>query len=60
MFFSADIRQADIVESLCDKKSSTFIILCAKTLEFDMKVKESICDANDVAMCQSNLVGPES
>lgn len=60
MFFSADIRQADIVESLCDKKSSTFIISCAKTLESDMKVKESICDANDVAMCQSNLVGPES
>ena len=58
MFFSADIRQVDIVESLCNKKSSTFIISCAKTL--DMKVKESVCDANDVAMCQSNLVGPES
>ena len=59
MFFSTDIRQVDVVESPRSKSSNNDIISCAKTLQSYIKVEESICHANDVATCQSNLVVPD-
>ena len=63
--FSTNIWQVDVVESLRNKSSNTDIILCTKTLQSNIKLfkfplKESICDANDVATCQSNIAVPDS
>ena len=63
--FSTNIRQVDVVESLRNKSSNTDIISCAKTLQsnkklFKFPLEESICDANDVVACQSNIVVPDS
>ena len=72
MFFSTNIRQVYIVESLKvhnkkvrNKSSNTDIILCFKTLQSNIKLfkfplEESICDANYVATCQSNIAVPDS
>ena len=54
MFFSTNIRQVNVVESLRNKSSNTDIISCAKTLQSNIKVfkfplEESVFDANDVA-----------
>ena len=60
MFFSTALRQVDVVESLCNKTSTSNIKSCAKTLESDIKLfkfqlDESNCDVNDVATCQSDM-----
>ena len=64
MFLSANIRQVDVAERLPNKSSNTDIS-CAKILQSNIKLlkflpEESICDANDVATCQSNIVAPDS
>ena len=65
MFFSTNIRQEDVLESLRNKSSNNDIISCAKILQYNIKLfkfplEESVCDANDVATCQSNVVVPDS
>ena len=64
-FFSRNIRQEDVLELLPNKSSNTDIISCAKILQsniklFKLPLEESVCDANAVATCQSNVVVPDS
>ena len=65
MFFSTNICQVDVVQSLRNKSSNTDIISCIKTLQSNIKLfkfplEESIFDATHVATCQSNIVVPDS